>query len=95
MEIFRKIEQALRDIAMGEIKGGAVITLAENGFDLKIKLGPCLPVETGDIITKLSVSLCQELKLSGYELDGPFRIETEEGEIVLVAEFYDERNSKV
>lgn len=95
MKIFRKIEEALTDIAMSEIKGGAVITLAENGFDLKIRLGPCLPVETGDIITKLSISLCRELSESGYELDGPFRIETEEGEIILVAEFYDERNPKV
>lgn len=88
MNMMRKIEAFLKDLGSTEYRD-TKITLAENGFDISIFLGSCLPIGTAEDLLKLSNELEAEMKESGYEIDGPFRIQTDgEGGISMCVEFY-------
>lgn len=90
MNMFRKIEEVLKELG-SVVNGQAKVTVQDNGFDLAIHLGSIFPVEAGETLLKLCSDISAELKQSGYENDGPFRYEVFDGEIVLLAEFYDEK----
>lgn len=90
MNMMRKIEAFLKDLGSAEYSD-TNITLADNGFDLSIPLGSCIPAEASLNLLKLCNGLQAEMKESGYGVDGPFRIQTDGNDgISMRVEFYNE-----
>jgi hypothetical protein len=88
LNMFRKIEAFLKDLGSAEYRD-TKITLAENGFDLAMSLGSCLPIGASEDLSKLCDEIQAEMKENGYEVDGPFRLQTDDdGGILMCVEFY-------
>lgn len=89
MEIFRKIEDAMKDImADNSIEGLVKIMVANNGIDLEIRLGRTTVMETFAILQKLYRSIADELKGYHYEPDGIDWVEVVDGEMIYKIQFY-------